>query len=689
LVAYTNQIPKVTLYDYDVLGRRITETNANSEIIRYTMSPAGDLLTLTDGKGQVTTWKYDQFGLVTNKLDQATTNILSYKYDANGRLTNRWSKAKGETAYGYDAAGNLTLVNYPSGTTDITLAYDALNRATNMVDAVGTTKYTFTSAGQLLTEDGPWSNDTVTYTYHSSVPGLPTILSLQQPTGSWNHTNSFDAAKRLSSLTSPAGVFAYTYRGPGNLWTNLALPNTSVLSNHYDSSGRQLGTWLRVSGGTVTNKHTYTYNQGHQRTQMVRTDSSYVNYTYDNIGQLKTAIGSGGFSTENLGYLYDTAWNLSKRTNGGATTTFGVNVKNELTNVAATTYTYDGNGNLSSTSGYLSYTYDAENQLTKIEQYMTWKTEFVYDGRSRLRKRLEYTWMGSPYNQWSSATETRYVYDGMRLIQERNSSGTPLVAYVRGTDLSGTFEGAGGIGGLLARSHAYQSGSGSWTNHNCYHADGNGNVTYMLNSSQAKVAEYRYDPFGKTTYSNGSLASANVYRFSSKEAHVASGMYYYGFRFYDPNLQRWLNRDPIGEEGGLNLYGFVENDPVNDMDAFGLLAGAPLPAPPPTLPPILTPKPGPPIVTICTVEFCCVYAGTAYVCDKTGVHDKLGDLIYKCTHRKSDLEECKDDCYDSYLSDVEFCKGQRTKQQREYCYRQAFKLYVDCLKGCEKQFGGK
>jgi hypothetical protein len=61
----------------------------------------------------------------------------------------------------------------------------------------------------------------VTYTYHASVPGLRTVLSLQQPTGSWNQTNAFDAAKRLSSFTSPAGVFAYTYRGPGNLWTNL------------------------------------------------------------------------------------------------------------------------------------------------------------------------------------------------------------------------------------------------------------------------------------------------------------------------------------------------------------------------------------------------------------------------------------------------------------------------------------
>src|SRR5205809_628292 len=120
---------------------------------------------------------------------------------------------------------------------------------------------------------------------------------------------------------------------------------------------------------------------------------------------------------------------------------------------------------------------------------------------------------------------------------------------MRGCDLSGSLEEAGGIGGLLARSHGYSSGS--WTNHNFYHADGSGNVTYLVNSSQSMVASYRYDPFGNTISSSGTLASVNVYRFSSKEIHVNSGIYYYGYRFYDPNLQRWLNRDPIDEGGGI------------------------------------------------------------------------------------------------------------------------------------------
>jgi RHS repeat-associated protein len=181
----------------------------------------------------------------------------------------------------------------------------------------------------------------------------------------------------------------------------------------------------------------------------------------------------------------------------------------------------------------------------------------------------------------------------MRLIQEhttRNSATT--VSYTRGNDLSGSLEKAGGIGGLLARSSGYSSGN--WTSHNYYFADGNGNVTYMLNSSQSMVASYRYDPFGNTISSSGTLASTNVYRFSSKEIHVNSGMYYYLYRFYDPNLQRWINRDPILESGfetirndhliralcskvhresleGPNLYSFVSNEPNSHIDKYGLM----------------------------------------------------------------------------------------------------------------------
>lgn len=128
---------------------------------------------------------------------------------------------------------------------------------------------------------------------------------------------------------------------------------------------------------------------------------------------------------------------------------------------------------------------------------------------------------------------------------------TPTVSYTRGSDLSGSLEGAGGIGGLLGRSHGYSGGN--WSTHNFYHADGGGNVTYLVNSGQGLAASYKYDAYGNLVRQSGSLASANVYRFSSKEFHAASGLYYYGYCWYAPNLQRWPTRDPLGEAGFQNL----------------------------------------------------------------------------------------------------------------------------------------
>jgi RHS repeat-associated protein len=450
-----------------------------------------------------------------------------------------------------------------------------LTRLTNLVDAAGTTKFAYDAAGNLASEDGPWSSDTVSYTYHSSVPHLRTALSLQQPSGSFTHSYSYDAARRLQMLGGTAGAFTYTSSsGVGAatsasaLLKKLALPNSSYVTNTFDSVARLLSTKLNNSSHTTLNAHSYLYNAGHERTRHTRTDGSYVAFTYDNVSQLKTAVGNGGQSTENLGYLYDTAWNLNSRTNAGTPTTFSVNVKNELTAVGGVSYSYDNNGNLTSTSDYRSYTYDDENQLTKAEQYQNWKTEFSYDGRQRLRVRKDYTW-NAGYGQWQLSGETRYLYDGMRVIQERNSSNTPTVAYTRGPDLSGSLEGAGGIGGLLARSHGYSGGS--WSTHSFYHADGGGNVTYLVNSSQARVAEYRYDPYGRALYTYDSLpGGGNRYRFSSKELVTGGNLYYYGYRFYDPNLQRWPNRDPFDEEGGLNLYAFVGNDPIDYYDRFGL-----------------------------------------------------------------------------------------------------------------------
>ena len=155
------------------------------------------------------------------------------------------------------------------------------------------------------------------------------------------------------------------------------------------------------------------------------------------------------------------------------------------------------------------------------------------------------------------SSEKRYLLDGMDVVQERDETNAVKTAYVR----------AGNIGGLLSKSKRV---AGQNDVHLFYHYDGQGNVAQLTNATQATVADYRYDAFGNSRGATGSEAAGNLYRFSTKELQGASGLYDYGLRFYSPSLGRFINRDPSGIAGGLNLYAAFANNPLSFVDAYGL-----------------------------------------------------------------------------------------------------------------------
>lgn len=307
---------------------------------QFTYDVGGAMKTLRDGKLQLTTWAYNQYGLLTNKVEDTGQTVFRYTYDAGGRLQTRWTPEKGTTTYHHDPVGNLTNIDYPNSA-DLTLHYDALSRLTNLVDAVGTTRYGWTASGQLLSEDGPWPDDTVSVTY---LHRLRTGLNAAQPNAAaWAQTYAYDAMKRLTNLTSAAGAFGYAYDvgqsvSPAYLIRALTLPGGAANTNAYDDVGRLTETILRNAAGSQLNLHTYQYDLAGQRTQQTRADGSYVDYGYDKMGQLVTAQGkeSGGASRwhEQFGYAYDPAGNLNWRTNNDLKQQFQVNTLNELTNVS-------------------------------------------------------------------------------------------------------------------------------------------------------------------------------------------------------------------------------------------------------------------------------------------------------------------------------------------------------------------
>jgi hypothetical protein len=220
----------------------------------------------------------------------------------------------------------------------ITLSYDVLNRLANMVDAVGSTVYGYDSVGELLSEDGPWPSDTVSYTYQNR---LRRGLSVQTPNGpSWTQSYGYDLARRLKVTTSPAGTFNYLY-DPVELQRvhELALPNGAYITNKFDSVARLTGTWLLNSSGSNLDSYVYAYNRVSQRTNVVRTAGDHVAYAYDTIGELASAVGYETNGTiraaERLSYGYDAAGNLlQKQTSAilAGQVVYSMNALNEITN---------------------------------------------------------------------------------------------------------------------------------------------------------------------------------------------------------------------------------------------------------------------------------------------------------------------------------------------------------------------
>ena len=150
------------------------------------------------------------------------------------------------------------------------------------------------------------------------------------------------------------------------------------------------------------------------------------------------------------------------------------------------------------------------------------------------------------------------------VIEQANELRMPNATYGRVESCVGTVDGAGGVGGLLATEVG-----GVW-----YFPlyDNNGNVTDYVSETGDVVASYSYDAFGRTIAQSGAMADMFPFRFSTKYYDTESGLYYYGYRYYSPELGRWMTRDPIEEDGGDNLYAFCGNNGVNLFDLFGAIA---------------------------------------------------------------------------------------------------------------------
>jgi RHS repeat-associated protein len=512
----TDRSGRATYYIYDSLERLTDTVNPEGGVIHNEYDADGKLIKLIDPNSNVTTFEYDKDNRLTKKT-YTDGKYISFAYDSTGLLTSRTNARGITTNYTYDQNHNLLTNTYSDSTTGVTYQYDNYNRVMQRQNGIGTHQYTYDANSRLISVDGPWVNDTLTYQYDA----LGNRISLQ-PQGGQVVSYLYDTLNRLTGIQIGTNTYSYVYSNANPLVQSLNRPNGSFTTYQYDTLNRLTDISNKNSASAIINKYVYAYNNQDMRSSETITNGNPIT----------------SFQNELITYDYNK-----------------VNQLLHLANPGEVPFTFDGDGNMTlgyTPEGYpVTATYDAENRAKSAEYTdgsgVVHRIELFYSGEGFLSERKN-------YENNVLINDIRFIQDGFLPIQIRNAGNNVAHEYAWGLNLGG------GIGGLLNLNFGGQNYS--------YIYDGKGNVTALVDASQAVVAAYTYDTFGNLMSKTGTLDQP--FKFSTKIYDEKVGLSYYGYRFYSPALGRWLTRDPLGEAGGINLYGFVRENPINLLDPLGL-----------------------------------------------------------------------------------------------------------------------
>ncbi len=363
-------------------------------------------------------------------------------------------------------------------------------------------------------------------------------------------SEKYDYLNRLNRLTQADGSYwVYQYDALGQVvsgkkyWSDGSSVAGQQFAYAFDDignrksaseGGNEMGLWLRTANYTGDSTLLNQYAQRTVPAAMDVTGTANPNATLTINGVRASRYGSYFRAEVPVTNGLQAVWNTvtsSAILNNSPTTDLTTNaVGNVFVPRTPENFVYDADGNLTS-DGRWTYTWDPENRLltvtanTAVGPQLSINFEYDWQGR-RIHKQV---W-NNTQQTGTPTLEQKYVYDGWNLIATLNSSSAITAAYTWGSDLSGSLQGAGGVGGLL-----FVAGNNAQDFVAC---DGNGNVTMLVNAANGTTdAQYDYDPFGRPMRVVGPTARTNPFRFSTKFTDDETDLVYYGYRYYSPNFR--------------------------------------------------------------------------------------------------------------------------------------------------------
>jgi RHS repeat-associated protein len=576
----------------------------------YTYTGAGRASTRVWKRGITTTYGYNNAGDLATISYSDSTPRTTYGYDRQGRRTQAVRNGI-TTAIIFNGAAQPLTESYTGGTLDglaMSWAYDTSLRLSSVSAKNGATTlqsatYGYDTAGRLQTVTD--SSYTATYTYQANSALINTLAFTNSGAAGMVTTRAYDKLNRLQSISSRAytnGValapvgFAYQYNA-ANQRTRAMLTDGTYWIYQYDPLGQVIsgthfwadGTLVagqdfsyafddignRIStGGRASAASTYTVNRLNQYSS--RTVAPYVDVL--GIANPTTNVTVNGNTANRKGEYFHWPLNVPNATaqypNLTIVSQYGATqTQTGAVYVTASTESFqpDADGNLTS-DGRWTYTWDGENRLiqmirdTDTPAGARQKLVFEYDHQARRIRKQFFTYSG----RWVEQTDTLFLYDGWNLAGElnANASNANVRSYVWGSDLSGSLQGAGGVGGLLKVTYV-----GTTTTNAFVAYDGNGNVAGLADAANGRnCARYEYGVFAEAIRMSGPMGSASPITFSTKYQDRETEALYYGYRYYTPKLGNWLSRDLAAESGGLSLYAFNGNRPLLRTDQLGLFS---------------------------------------------------------------------------------------------------------------------